>query len=459
MFNIKFARLLVGVVCTLLTANAYTDKFSDDASGLLAKYISVDTVNPPGNESNGVDFFAEIFDKAGVPFESAESAPGRGNIWAVIRGGDKPGLVLLHHMDVVPANKKYWETDPYSGVIKEGYVYGRGALDTKGLGILHLQAFLALKASNVKPSRDVWFVATADEEAGGLFGAGWLQDNRPEIFSDVGYLINEGGSGRVYGDSSVFLIETTQKVPLWLRLTASGNPGHGSSPQTETSVTRLLRAGDKIANTQFETHVIDPVQAMFHGMAPYSSENFRQANLDIRTASRDPKFMKRLQLENPSSAALLRNTCSITRLQGSAKINVVPAEVMMELDCRLLPDQSPEDFTRQLAELINDENIRIETLISFSPAVSGVETPLYRALGRVLQQAYPGVAVVPSVSTGFTDSHFFRDAGIASYGFSPLLLPLMDFRGIHGNNERVSVENMQRGVQVMRELLNDFVTE
>jgi len=455
---------LVTLVCVqFATANPKADwnnsKFSEAAPQLLQEYIRVDTRNPPGNESRGVEFFAAIFNAAGIEYESGESAPGRGNIWARIRGGDKPGLVLLHHMDVVPVNEKYWDMDAFAGLVKDGYIYGRGALDTKGLGILHLQTFLALHASGIIPNRDVWFVATADEEAGGIYGAGWLKDTHPEIFENAGFLLNEGGSGGKYEDDKVFMVEATQKVPLWLRLKALGEPGHGSRPQVETSVTRLLRAGNTVASTGFEPHVVGPVKDMFAGLAKYQKPEFREAFANIEAHINSPEFMLNLQHQLPGSNALLRNTCSVTTLIGSSKINVVPPEAILELDCRLLPDQDPSEFLEELTTLIDDPNIEIESIMSFTPAISSTNTLLFESLQSVLTRFFEGAKVVPAVSTGFTDSHFFRDMGIISYGFSPFLLDEADARTVHGNNERVSIENVRRGTAVMIDVVDALIRD
>ncbi|MCZ6618600.1 MAG: M20/M25/M40 family metallo-hydrolase [Gammaproteobacteria bacterium] len=423
----------------------------------LSEYLKIDTINPPGNESRGVAFLAGILEEAGIVYETAESAPGRGNIWARLEGGREPGLVLLHHIDVVPANRAYWEFDPLSGAVEDGYVYGRGAIDTKGLGIVQLQAFLALHAGGGRLNRDVVFVATADEEAGGFFGAGWLAENRPEIFENIGFLINEGGSGQRVAERNVFMVEVTQKVPLWLKLTAHGRPGHGSAPQVHTAVTRLLAALNRIAQTRFPPRVVDPVRTMMQGIAPFQTGEMAKQLAVIDTAVDDAEFLLALQLENPRLHALLRNTCSVTRLTGSAKINVVPAEAGAELDCRLLPDQDPQAFVRDLEVLIADPDIDVEHIMGFTPAVSSTKTALYRLLERFLRDRYPGTVVVPSVSTGFTDSHFFRDLGIECYGFSPFLFEAQEARGVHGNNERISVENLRRGTATMIELLERFV--
>lgn len=435
--------------------------YIDDAVPNLVRYINVDTFNPPGNESRGVVFLGNLLSEAGIDYESAESAPGRGNLWAKLPGvpdasGRKlPGLVLLHHIDVVPANPAHWRVDPLSGEILDGYIYGRGAIDTKGLGMVQLQAFLALAASGRPLNRDVWYVATADEEAGGMFGAGWMVENRPDIFSNVGYLLNEGGSGRSFKQGVAVMVEVTQKVPLWLRLTSTGRPGHGSAPQVATSVTRLVRGLERVRETNFPVNVVPPVAAMFEGIAPYQDEALRSQYASIAQAAKDPEFLLSLRLKNPGAHALLRNTCSITRLQGSSKINVVPAEASAELDCRLLPDQNPEEFFIQLRQIINDDAISIEKIMGFTPASSRTDTPLFKAIEKIVEERHDA-RVVPTVAGGFTDSHFFRDLGITSYGYSPFIFGASEATGIHGNDERISISNVEQGVETFYQLLQDF---
>ena len=430
--------------------------FAARAPADLSGYLKIDTVNPPGNESRGVAYLAKILEAHGIAYSTGESAPGRGNLWARLEGGPKPGLVLLHHIDVVPADTDYWDFDPLSGEIRDGYIYGRGALDTKGLGIVQLEAFLALKESGVPLGRDVWFVATADEEAGGAFGAGWMIEAHEEVFSNVGYLLNEGGAGMEMGGGLAVMVEVTQKVPLWLRLTATGRPGHGSAPQAETSVTRLVGATGRIASNPFPPRVVPAVGEMLRGMAPLQEESLTKAFADPQAAIRDDAFMRTLQLENPGLHALLRNTCSITRLEGSAKINVVPSEAWAELDCRLLPDQDPEAFVADLAAIIGDDHVRIDRILGFTPAVSSTDTELFRAIVKTSAKYFPGARVIPSVSGGFTDSHFFRDKGIVSYGYSPFVITTAERRGVHGNNERISVQNMEQGTRVMIDLVREL---
>ena len=202
------------LICLTFTANAQS--IEDEALNWLQAFIQVDTINPPGNEARAVEFIADILESEGIPYQTAESAPGRGNIWARLEGGDEPALILLQHTDVVPADPQYWTTDPLSGEIKDGFLWGRGTLDMKGTGMSQLATFVSLKRAGATLNRDVVLIATADEEAGGLFGAGWLVEHHPEIFEGAGLLINEGGNGEQSAKELIFNVEVTQKVPVWL---------------------------------------------------------------------------------------------------------------------------------------------------------------------------------------------------------------------------------------------------
>ena len=452
-------KILITVLAFYFCFSSITaeNKLETEAVKLLQAYLQVNTISPPGNESRAVEFLGDIFDKEGIKYDSAESDKGRGNIWARLEGGDKPALILLHHSDVVPANEEYWDFDPLSGEIVDGYIQGRGALDMKGTGISHLAIFLRLHRSNKKLNRDIILIAAADEESGGKYGMGWLVENRPEIFKDAGILLNEGGSGFRSKDVVGFSIEITQKIPVWLRLTSIDQPGHGSSPRTTSSVSRIVEALNIIWNNPFEPRIIPEVDRVFADRSAGLSEPFQTAYKNINEVIEDPSFMKELQEFSPSAHALTRNTCSLTRMEGSNKINVVPPKASAEIDCRILPDNKPEEFITQIENLIKDTGVEVEPIMLGFPGSSPTDSELYLAIEDFIQKNYPGSKLSPSVSTGFTDSRFSRGMGIASYGFNTYIYEGNESSSIHGNNERIHEERYRKSVGDLSLILDQVV--
>tara|TARA_B100001057_G_scaffold130548_2_gene129610 strand:- start:192 stop:1583 length:1392 start_codon:yes stop_codon:yes gene_type:complete len=433
------------------------ENLETEAVQLLQAYLQVDTTNPPGNESRAVNFLAKIFDEEGIQYNSAESAPGRGNIWARIKGGNKPAIILLHHSDVVPANEEYWDFDPLSGEIVDGYIQGRGALDMKGLGISHLANFLRLHRLNKELNRDVIFIAAADEESGGKYGMGWLIENRPEAFEGAALLLNEGGSGYRSKDGITFSVEVTQKIPVWLRLNSVDQPGHGSSPRTTSSVSRIVEALNIIWNSPFDPRIIPEVEKVFADRSESLDEPFKSKYKNIKSSIQDPVFMKELQEVSPSSHALTRNTCSLTRMNGSIKINVVPPTAWAEIDCRILPDNKPEEFIAKIKDLIKHTEVEVEPLMIGFPGSSPIDSELYLTIERFIKSNYPGSKLSPTVSTGFTDSRFSRGIGIASYGFNTYIYEGNESSGIHGNNEQINEKRFRQSVGDLSLILDDVV--
>lgn len=450
------------VACALFSTSVMaqiSDSLEDEAVGWLQDLIRLDTVNPPGNEYRAVEYLSRLFDAEGISYETAESAPGRGNIWARLEGGDEPALILLQHTDVVPAEEEFWTIDPLSGDIRDGEILGRGAVDMKGLGTIQLATFISLHRSGVELNRDVIFLATADEEAGGFYGVGWLIDNHPEIFDGVGILLNEGGGGSRDEQDIVFGVEVTQKVPVWLKLNAIDTPGHGSSPRPNSSVTRIVRALNLILDNPFPPRVIGPVASYFANLSVDMNPEWAPYYANIERSIQDPDFIARLHSERPGHHSLIRDTCSMTRLSGSSKINVIPPQAWAELDCRILPDKPSAQFIAELEDLIAETGVEVETIMAFTPAISDTNTRLFQAIRNVTGELHPGSRVLASVSTGFTDSHFTRDLGIVSYGFNPLITDVGTATGVHGNDEHVNEAAFRRAVSDYYAIVRNVVID
>jgi acetylornithine deacetylase/succinyl-diaminopimelate desuccinylase-like protein len=336
----------------------------DEAVALLSRYIQIDTTNPPGKEIEAAEFFKEIFAREGIEVKIIESAPGRGNIYARLRGdGSKKAVVLLNHMDVVPADAKLWKEPPFSGVIRDGVIWGRGALDDKGPAIMELMAMLALKRQRVALKADIIFLGTADEEAGGTLGAGYVTEKHPELFKDVGLVLNEGGGIRTGEDgrARVYNVSVAEKTPLWLKLTTSGRPGHGATPTNNLAVNKLIAALYRIMNYQSPIKVVPEVQKFYADMADSEPEPRRSRYRDLRQALQEPSFRAEFLKEARNNASV-RNTIAITRVRGSDKVNVIPGLASAELDVRLLPGENPDAFIDVLRKVIGDESIKIDIL-------------------------------------------------------------------------------------------------
>ena len=427
-----------------------------DVSRLVRDYVRLDTSNPPGNEALGASFFANIFAAHGIEHEVINVAPGRANIWARLPGGEKPALLLLHHMDVVGADVSRWQHPPFGGLIDDAYLHGRGTLDSKSLGIFQLQAMLALKAQNKALNRDLIFLATADEEAGGQYGVAWLMDKRPELFEHIGAVLNEGGRGDVRDGKLSFGIEVTQKLPLWLRVSATGEPGHGAIPGVDSASQQLIRGLAKLEKFQFPVQLLPGVESYFNKLAADFPSPWNKRFLNAQSLVSSPQQMAELREFDRRLYVQLRSTCAITRLQASDKINVVAAQAWAEIDCRLLPNHDPEKALQSINQALDDEGLIITSLLSFAPGISAQDNFLYRAIEDNLKQQFPTATITPRMTAGFTDSHFFRERGIPAYGFIPHILDAEQAAGIHGDNEKVSLKNLHFGSDFMKKLVAEI---
>ncbi|MCH7765114.1 MAG: M20/M25/M40 family metallo-hydrolase [Acidobacteria bacterium] len=432
--------------------------YQDEAVRRLSRYLQVNTSNPPGNELAGAKFFQQWFEAEGIEVDIFEFAPGRANLIARLRGdGSKRPLILANHTDVVRANAEAWRVEPFSGAIVDGYMYGRGALDMKGLGLAQAMVFVLLKREQVPLARDVIFLMTADEEVG-LDGAEWLVEHKRELLSEAEFLLTEGGQNLVEdGRIKFFGVDTAEKTPFWLRVRARGTPGHGSRPQRDAASHRLARAMARVVDWETPIHLLPGVEKFFRDVAPQESGERAWKFRHLREAIQEPEFLASLTGDGQYNY-LLRNTVSLTVLRGSEQTNVIPGEALAHLDVRLLPGQKPEDFLEQLRHVMGDASLEIEPLLPFRPAnESSIDTDLFRAIEAAVEQEFPGSIVTTRMLSGYTESGLYRELGIASYGFSPFLLTREEGAGVHGDNESLSVENVRRGVRFLYQVVEPVV--
>jgi acetylornithine deacetylase/succinyl-diaminopimelate desuccinylase-like protein len=423
----------------------------DEATALLSEYLRINTTNPPGNEIAAARWLAAVLRRDGIDSRIFEPAPGKANLYARLSGdgSDRP-IILLNHMDVVLASPEYWSVDPFGGVIKDGYIWGRGALDMKGEAIAELMTMLVLQRAHVPLKRDVIFLATSDEEIGAGVGAAWIASQQPDLVRNAEFLLNEGGDIRANarGEVEYYGVATTEKSPFWLDVTARGTAGHGSRPTPDNPVHRLVRALDRIAAWRTPLVVTPAVDRYFRDLSTIVDDTTqRRWFADISAAVRD-SAAARVITAHIAYNAILRNTISITGLKGSDKTNVIPPIATAVLDVRLLPGQDPAAFLAELIRIVGDSAVTFRPQGPNWPATeSSTDTDLYRAIVAAAHARHPNALVTTPMLAGFTDSHYFRRLGIASYGLGAFPLTEAGQSGVHGNDERVSIDALRFGVR------------
>jgi len=428
-------------------------KLAREAALLLSKYIQIDTVNPPGDELPAAKLLREKFLEDGIPATVWEPQPGRGIVAARLHGAGHrtKALVLLSHLDVIRADPRGWQVPPFSGQIKDGAVWGRGALADKGPGVIELMAMLAVKRSGILLDRDIVFLATGDEEQGGKNGAGWVLAHQPNLLSDAGYLLNEGGWIRQAANGRRFYaVSLMEKTPLWLKLIAQGPPAQTAAPPEDTAATRLIRALDRLLAYQPPIRVIDPVRDHFQALGQLEGGPAEYGDL-AKALRDDPEFAKQF-LANPRNNAYVRDTLTPTKLTGSNEINLIPTTAEAELDVRLLPADNPQEVERNLIKVLDDKNIKVEILLNFPSASSTRNSQLMNAISKLAQS--DDARVVPTMALSYSDSHYFRQKGLISYGFIPIELNAAEEQSINGVNEHLPVKELGDGIHRMVEMLD-----
>jgi acetylornithine deacetylase/succinyl-diaminopimelate desuccinylase-like protein len=449
----RFLLLLLAALPLLAPAHAAAPVLSEPATW-LQQYLRIDTSNPPGNEGRAAELLAGLLQRAGIPSRVIANPQGRANLYARLASPRSGGraILLLHHMDVVPPGPG-WTVPPFAGLIKNGQLWGRGAIDDKSLGIAELAAMISLQRDLQKRraplERDVIFLAVADEENGGLNGTGWLLANHPELFQGVEGVIGEGGRSQTgAGDKLLWWgIEVAQKRPLWLEVSTAGRGGHGAGLNPESANHQLVQGLARLLGEPPRWRVTPPVRDYAHAIAPLQNERWRRvlSHVDSVIAESGPK-----EFLMPGMANLFLDTVQVTVLRGGDRINVVPERSSALLDVRLLPDTDAAAFLAGVKSRLG-QGFEVKVLVTAPPSPpSPASGRLYQAIERALR---PDGPVVPTFIAGFTDSRFFRERGIPAYGLSPFKLSPDDSKGIHSTDERIPLAEVDRGVERMRKIL------
>lgn len=443
----------------------------EEVTTLLSDLIRINTTNPPGNEAEAVKFLAKNLETEDFACEVFESTPGRGSLITRLKGtGEGPRLLLLSHLDVVAANPKEWSIDPFAGVVKDGFVWGRGALDMKSMTAMEVMVMKLLKRNNVRLKGDVILAATADEEKGGEAGVGWLVKNYPEkIRAD--YVINEGGGLAIpINGKNIYTIQTAEKGILWFKVKAKGRPGHGSVPgAADNAILRINKVVEKLGNYRAKIRVVPTVRQFLDEVAKESPLLQQAANVILRNPEISDQILDMLAQKDKAMAeelrAKLRMTIAPTIIHGGVKENIIPSECEAVFDCRILPGQTPAQAMEEVKALVKDvtdlEKLKFETIQANEPSESPVSTPLYEQIVSVLKEFEPNCSVAPILLTGGTDSRFFRKIGTVCYGFQPLRadMPYGEIlKTVHGIDERISVENLVFGTSVLYNVVERFLT-
>jgi acetylornithine deacetylase/succinyl-diaminopimelate desuccinylase-like protein len=458
----------------------HMQQYSDLAVRWMQDYLRVDTTNPPGNEMRGVAFYKKILDDEGIENRVFEIAPGRGDLWARIpaSGGDihshvsqnqrdmghpmsppRP-IVLLNHMDVVTSDATHWKVPPFSGDIRDGYIWGRGAQDMKDEGLAQLVVMVMLKREKIALNRDVIFLAVADEEANGT-GTDWFIKNQKDLLENAEFLINEGGENVIENGKVKYVgVDVGEKTSYWLRVVAHGRPGHGSRPNVDSAPNRLVRALDRILAYQTPLRVLPVVDEFLRDMAAYEPPERAVYYRNIKKAIEDEKFQEQVE-HDESLNFLLRDTISLTMLGGSGQTNVIPPEAWANLDVRILPGGDPKGVAETLRKVVNDPNVTIEPLESeFRIAnYSGTDNTLFAAIREVSGKYFPGTPVVPHITSGYTENQRYRPLGIIAYGFNPYTATEEEGATEHGNDERIRVEEVRRGPRILFDVVGRVAAE
>jgi acetylornithine deacetylase/succinyl-diaminopimelate desuccinylase-like protein len=412
-----------------------------EAVRTIQEYVRINTSNPPGDVIKAADFLTGILQREGIPVKRYDSGPGRSIVVARLKGtGTGKPLLLLNHMDVVPTDPSQWKHNPFAAEIADGKIWGRGAIDMKGLGVIQLMAFLSLKRQNVPLARDVILMAVPDEETGGTLGAKWM---REQHYADIDpeYILDEGGFGSrdLFAPGKlVFGISVAEKKILWLKLRAEGIAGHASQPHDQNPNDRLVRALARLLGEPLPTSSFPIIDTMKSRVGPFAVNKFNNA--------------------------IEHSTISLTTMRSGVgdppKVNVIPSVAEATIDCRVLPGTTKEQWLAEIRRRLGDPAIKIDvTYEGDDPVVTTQDSAFYRALESAVKRRHPDAIVTPMIVPYGTDSNGYRPKGVKAYGFTPVIVPAEAAMSMHGDAEYLPVESVAPAIQILFDALKETVSK
>jgi len=432
-------------------------RLSSEVVDLLRDYLRIDTTNPPGDVSRTADWVADLLSSEGMESTRLDRSSPKANLVATITGAGGEPLVLAHHMDVVPAVAEDWDVNPFAGGLSDGYVWGRGALDMKGFGVLTLVCALAIRRAGISLRRPLRILATADEEVGGIDGARWLAENHLDAVGGD-FLLTEGSFARAGPRATYYAVQTAEKGVSTIRLTARGQPGHASSPRDDNAIIRIARAVARVGAYRSPPAALDLARRFLSAFPPQvlGLDGGRTASdlTDVEMEELLYKLSGGSRVQN-----MLRNTFVPTMVNAGLGQNVIPPVCEAYVDCRSVPGVSGNQILDEIGTVIDDPEVALELVKSSVGTESSTESELMETIREAVHAERPDAIIVPYLTSGGTDCKHFRPRGIVSYGHIPFELDDKELEGIHGVNERVSLENLDRGLRILMHVVIKMCAE
>lgn len=433
---------------------------------ILQELIRFDTSNPPGNERACIEYLDALFSGHGFDTKTLARDPQRPNLVARLPGGDAPPLLLYGHVDVVPTDGQQWDRPPFSGDVEDGFIWGRGAIDMKGGLAMMASTLIGMKESGETPPGDLVFVAVSDEEAGGHFGARYLVEEHPEEFADVRHAIGEvGGFATDVSGLRVYPVMIAEKQSVLVTLKFSGPSGHGSLARRGGAMAHMAEAVRRIETSRLPVHITPAARESLSALAralPFPKSLFIKLLLRPRLTN---WALGRVGERGAMFDAMLHNTVAPTVVAGGSWPNVIPGEVTLKLDGRILPGYTPDDLLKELKDVLEDpgegRNAPEIHLQHYDPGPAAPDMAYFQALASIIEDSDPGSVVLPTMIPGTTDARFFSLLGIQTYGFLPMNLPRdIDFTSMfHAGNERIPVDALKFGADAILEAIRRYPGE